>query len=107
MPIISSAVLAASRSSRRGGNGGQSFGGKLEDDMLGVTTFSQQNGSGGNSYQQAASLIHTLEVNKAATNNSFFSSPVNNRTAMETSYVRCREIDDDWVVLDVKTYKQF
>ena len=40
-------------------------------------------------------------------NNSFFSSPVNTKTAMETSYIRCREIDDDWVVLDVKTYKPF
>ena len=57
MPVISSAVLAASRSSRRSGD--QTFGGKLEDDMFGVTT--QQNG--GNPYQQANSLLQTLERN--------------------------------------------
>ncbi len=95
MPVISSAVLAASRSSRRCGD--QTFGGKLEDDMFGVTT--QQNG--GNSYQQANSLLQTLERNKTA------GSPVNSQPAMETSYIRCREIKDDWVVLDIKSYKPF
>ena len=103
MPVISSAVLAASRSSRRSGD--QTFGGKLEDGMFGATTFSQQNG--GNSYQQANSLLQTLERNKTAGVNGFFSSPVNSPPPMETSYIRCREIKDDWVVLDIKSYKPF